>query len=364
MDGSTPSCRPVLGAQRVAPKFISPSPNARLTAAALDTITGDAPAVRSCSSRASFPAGSIPTLSPSRLCRPGTRSRSKHPPAGPAGPAGPGVRRLRWFVGASLTGWLDEAWAVTSMTVQAEVEVRHREKRVAAFRLPGPIRVVPRHQRVQALPSSAKVDLDRDRAMVLRFQSGDPSAFDELVRLYRNRLCRYCRRALSCSDEAEAVVQETLIRAWIKLPGLGEPHHFYPWILVIAQRLCMDENRKAARFPRAPEINLADVACREDSVAALIELQTVADAMTRLSELECAAWRLHVDHRMSAHRIAGKLGLSRGKVESLLRHARRKLRMHLMPPADVEVSTADLNGSSERHTPVTRISSPARLRVL
>src|SRR5205085_9176743 len=38
------------------------------------------------------------------------------------------------------------------------------------------------------------VDLDRDRLLVLRYQSGDEAAFDELYRRYYPRLHPYCQR--------------------------------------------------------------------------------------------------------------------------------------------------------------------------
>ena len=44
------------------------------------------------------------------------------------------------------------------------------------------------------------IDLDRDRALVERFQSGDAAAFDELYRRYFSRLRRYCEKRVGSVD--------------------------------------------------------------------------------------------------------------------------------------------------------------------
>src|SRR5687768_6769143 len=91
------------------------------------------------------------------------------------------------------------------------------------------------------------VDLDRDRALVARFQAGDAAAFDELYLTYYSRLVRFCHRRVCDQDEAEELAQEAFARAWKALPRLGGEQRFYPWLSVIAGRLCLDALRKRSR---------------------------------------------------------------------------------------------------------------------
>src|SRR5436305_777163 len=82
------------------------------------------------------------------------------------------------------------------------------------------------------------VDLDRDTALVERFQTGDEEAFADLYRRYFPRLRRYCVRRLGDPHEAEEAAQEALARAYRALPNLGGDRRFYPWLRVIASNLC------------------------------------------------------------------------------------------------------------------------------
>src|SRR3982750_4446701 len=90
------------------------------------------------------------------------------------------------------------------------------------------------------------IDLDRDRALVERFQSGDAAAFDELYRRYFSRLRRYCEKRVGDPHEAEEVAQEAFVRALRAMPGFAGDRRFYPWMTVIAQRLCIDHHRHSA----------------------------------------------------------------------------------------------------------------------
>src|SRR5204862_4279643 len=91
------------------------------------------------------------------------------------------------------------------------------------------------------------VDLNRDSLLVERFQSGDTEAFDDLYRRYYARLVRFCLRRVGDPHEAEEVAQEAFVRAYRALPRLTGERRFYPWMTVIAGRLCVDSHRRRSR---------------------------------------------------------------------------------------------------------------------
>ena len=94
---------------------------------------------------------------------------------------------------------------------------------------------------------SGRVDLDRDRVLVLRHQRGEADAFDELYRRYHPRLVLYCRRRGGDPHVAEELAQEAFLRALRAMPQFGGDRRFYPWMTVIAGRLCIDHHRRSAR---------------------------------------------------------------------------------------------------------------------
>jgi len=94
------------------------------------------------------------------------------------------------------------------------------------------------------------VDLDRDAALVERFQTGDEDAFADLYQRYFGRLRRYCLRRLGDPDDAEEAAQEALVRAYRALPTFGGDRRFYPWLRVIAANVCTDRAKRKPVTPR------------------------------------------------------------------------------------------------------------------
>src|SRR5580692_582337 len=96
--------------------------------------------------------------------------------------------------------------------------------------------------------ASDDVDLTRDRALVELAQSGDIHAFSELYSRYFRRLVRFATRRVGDVHEAEEIAQEAFARAYRSLPNFAGDRRFYPWITVIASRLCVDSMRRQGRL--------------------------------------------------------------------------------------------------------------------
>ncbi len=62
-------------------------------------------------------------------------------------------------------------------------------------------------------------DRAAEAALLARARVGDGRAFATLVEAHRAGLYRYLMRAAGSPDQADDLVQETLIRAWRGLPG-------------------------------------------------------------------------------------------------------------------------------------------------
>ncbi len=90
---------------------------------------------------------------------------------------------------------------------------------------------------------------DRERALALA-QAGDERAFRELVEPHRRALEVHAYRMLGSPQDAEDVVQETLVRAWRTLERFEGRSSIETWLYRIATNACLDEIR---RRPRRPE---------------------------------------------------------------------------------------------------------------
>jgi RNA polymerase sigma-70 factor (ECF subfamily) len=76
---------------------------------------------------------------------------------------------------------------------------------------------------------------------------GDQQRFSELVEPYRRQLQAYCYRLLGSLQDAEDVVQETMLRAWRRLDTYEGRASFRAWLYKIATNASLDALERAAR---------------------------------------------------------------------------------------------------------------------
>jgi RNA polymerase sigma-70 factor (TIGR02960 family) len=87
-------------------------------------------------------------------------------------------------------------------------------------------------------------------AVVAAALAGDERAFAVLVDRYRRELHVHCYRMLGSFEEAEDVVQETLLRAWRGRDRFEGGLGFRAWLYRIATNACLDVLRRRRRRPR------------------------------------------------------------------------------------------------------------------
>ncbi len=78
-------------------------------------------------------------------------------------------------------------------------------------------------------------------------RTGDEEAFGELVASYRRELLVHCYRILGSLQDAEDVLQETLLSAWRGLDGFEERSSVRTWLYRIATNRSLDAVRANAR---------------------------------------------------------------------------------------------------------------------
>jgi RNA polymerase sigma-70 factor (ECF subfamily) len=87
-------------------------------------------------------------------------------------------------------------------------------------------------------------------AMLARARGGDEDAFRELTAPYRRELQLHGYRMLGSLQDAEDVVQETLLAAWHGLEGFEGRSSVRAWLYRIATNRCLNLLRDRGRRPR------------------------------------------------------------------------------------------------------------------
>jgi RNA polymerase sigma-70 factor, ECF subfamily len=182
-----------------------------------------------------------------------------------------------------------------------------------------------------------------------------------LVERYRRELQVHCYRMLGSFEDAEDMVQETLLRAWRGRASFQGRSSFRAWLYRIATNACLDALQRrpprvlppqvaAAGDPRVPPQPQADLPWLQPYPDRLLEgiapSDTEPDAALVAKETIELAFLVAIQHLTprqravlilrdvlgwSAQQTAMLLGASVDAVNSALRRARSTLRRHLPP---------------------------------
>jgi RNA polymerase sigma factor (sigma-70 family) len=166
-----------------------------------------------------------------------------------------------------------------------------------------------------------------DERLVAASLDGDEEAFAALVSRHSGRARAVALALLRRPEEADDVVQEAVLAAFLGLDGLRERSRFGGWLCGIVANLA----KMRLRRERAAR-SLGDVsggAVVPEGVELSQDGSGVVAALEALPAAEREAVVLHYVEGLSCHEIAGRVGRTPGAVRVRLHRARRRLREHL-----------------------------------
>jgi RNA polymerase sigma-70 factor (ECF subfamily) len=88
-----------------------------------------------------------------------------------------------------------------------------------------------------------------DAELMRRWQIGDTSAFEVLVRRWQIPVSRFLARMLGCEATIDDLTQEVFLRVYQKRAGYREEGQFSTWLYQIALNLVRDQARRQKRSP-------------------------------------------------------------------------------------------------------------------
>jgi RNA polymerase sigma-70 factor, ECF subfamily len=177
--------------------------------------------------------------------------------------------------------------------------------------------------------------LESDERLMLRFQKGDVSAFEELVRRHRTPLFSFLLRFTGDRGRAEDLCQETFLRVVRAGEGWKPEALFRTWLYAMARNQAVDEARRQAFRrteplddpARAAEPSTAPGPDRAAEAALLRPKLEAALAALPAEQREVFLLREHAGLRF--HEIAEVTGVPENTVKSRMRYALEALRARL-----------------------------------
>jgi RNA polymerase sigma factor (sigma-70 family) len=177
--------------------------------------------------------------------------------------------------------------------------------------------------------------VESERKLVTSALGGDPEAFAALAGRHRGPVAAVLERMLPTED-AEEVVQEALLRAYLSLSQLRAADRFGAWLCGIAVNLAKMRLRRGAAQRRALALAGSGTPVVSDEDRELLEL--VREAVELLPPGQRDVVLMHYVEDLSCEEIANLLGTTTGAVRVRLHRARASLRRELAPLAPEPVT--------------------------
>jgi RNA polymerase sigma-70 factor (ECF subfamily) len=180
--------------------------------------------------------------------------------------------------------------------------------------------------------------MEEDKSIIKKNTNGDPTAFEDIVLAYQDKIYNLCRYMLGNAHDAEDAAQDAFLKAYQALPRFRPEASLYTWLYRIATNTCIDYKRKPvfeSLFGASEEGErlIHDRASDAPSPERLYQSkqinQALQEGLAKLSPKLRAVIILLEIEGLSYEEIAETLDISLGTVKSRVARAREDLKKSL-----------------------------------
>ncbi|TYO96578.1 sigma-70 family RNA polymerase sigma factor [Desulfallas thermosapovorans] len=182
------------------------------------------------------------------------------------------------------------------------------------------------------------------KLLVDKSKKGHTEAFEQLVKMYQNKVYALCYQLTNSQSDAQDLAQEAFVKAYRSLSGFRNEADFGTWIHRITVNLWINTKRR-----RRPELSLDatittdngevsfDVPSDDESPEDIIERKEFSSLVQRtmngLSEEHRTVLILREMHGYNYDEIAQIMNCSLGTVKSRINRARQNLKKMILKEA-------------------------------
>ena len=178
-----------------------------------------------------------------------------------------------------------------------------------------------------------------DEQLMSLFQAGDENAYIELVNRYKDKLINFIFNYLGDLESSEDVVQETMIKLYLKKHYYREIAKFSTWLYTIAKNLAKTELRKRkqrkttflsqfSKHDKTYELPSNDPEPGQEIQTDIVN-KIIRDAVDQLSEKFKIVIVLRDIQGLSYEDISEIINVPIGTVKSRINRARLQLQVEL-----------------------------------
>lgn len=172
-----------------------------------------------------------------------------------------------------------------------------------------------------------------DEKLILRFQEGDINAYNELVKRYKDRLLNFVLRYFNNVEQAEDVVQDTLIKLYTHASYYKNVAKFSTWIFTIAKNNALTELRKNKRKKTdslwTEDGQIIDINSKEESLDSKVQNEIAIEQLNKFLDEIPENFRMAVVLRdfqeLSYEEISKILEIPIGTIKSRINRGRIQL---------------------------------------
>lgn len=181
-----------------------------------------------------------------------------------------------------------------------------------------------------------ELDIEQERELVLRCQSGDADAMGTLIIRYQHWVYNIAYGILGHHQDAQDVAQDVFLSVWENIEKFEFRSQFSTWLYRIVKNKCFNHIDQYQRRKTDPtEIDDSqpwvplDTATPEDAALRSEEKDIVHSALTRLKDSYREILVLRELRELPYEEISEILGCTLGRVKSRLHEARKALKKEL-----------------------------------
>jgi len=175
------------------------------------------------------------------------------------------------------------------------------------------------------------VDLDDERAWIVKSQQGDLEAFEALIRRYQRMIHSLTFRMTGSVADSEDLAQETFIQAFRVVGTFRQESKFSSWLYRVALNTCLNWKKRTQRREQVHQQWGEQCELEVSTNDRTIVNEAVQEALMELHPKQRAAVVLTIYEGLNHAEAAKILGCSETTISWRLFAARKRLKQRLGP---------------------------------